>query len=191
MLKINDWLTEAETRLICRWWSQCNFALFLSLLTDFSIVLLFLLSLLLLSLSLLEAWDSTCSPFRFERQSSSSRWEQPYMPSQGGLLSLPAQSQECGGDKRRQAATQGELDRAVKVLQANSRTSIFSFVWGQTGGTLLESYKMTFCGLLASCQNQTPCEWHVSVGPALMSQPYGAGQRPISWDKSEGVDAVD
>ncbi len=37
-----------------------------------------------------------------------------YVPWPEGLLCLPAQSQEHGGDSRRQAVTLGELDRAVE-----------------------------------------------------------------------------
>ena len=48
----------------------------------------------------------------------------PYVLSQEGLLCLPAQSQECGGDTRRWAITQGELDKAVEGQQPSSRTSI-------------------------------------------------------------------
>lgn len=45
---------------------------------------------------------------------NSSRMEHQYVPLPEGLLFLPAQSQEHGGDSRRQAGTLGELDRAVE-----------------------------------------------------------------------------
>ena len=46
------------------------------------------------------------------------------------------------------ADTWAELDRAVQGHQSSSRTSIFSFVWGGTGGALPQSYKMTPSRLL-------------------------------------------
>ncbi|KAJ8377140.1 hypothetical protein SKAU_G00077200 [Synaphobranchus kaupii] len=72
----------------------------------------------------------------------------PYVPSQEGLLCLPAQSQERGGDTGRRAITRGELDRAVEGKQPSGRTGICSFVRGGTGGALPEPYKMTSSGLL-------------------------------------------
>ena len=73
----------------------------------------------------------------------------PYAPSQGGLLCLPAQSQERGGETRRWAVTRGELDRAVEGQQPSSRTGVCPFVWGGTGWALPEPYKMTSSKLLA------------------------------------------
>ncbi|KAJ8348305.1 hypothetical protein SKAU_G00268940 [Synaphobranchus kaupii] len=72
----------------------------------------------------------------------------PYVPSQEGLLCLPAQSQERGGDTGRRAITQGELDRAVEGQGPSGRTGICSFVRGGTGGALPEPYKMISSGLL-------------------------------------------
>ncbi|KAJ8354154.1 hypothetical protein SKAU_G00217210 [Synaphobranchus kaupii] len=46
----------------------------------------------------------------------------PYVPSQEGLLCLPAQSQERGGDTGRWAITRGELDRAIEGQQPSGRT---------------------------------------------------------------------
>ena len=88
----------------------------------------------------------------------------PYVPSQEGLLSLPAQSQECRGDTRRRAMTRGELDRAVEGQQPNSRVGICSFVQGGTGGALLEPYKMTSSGLLV-CMFLTKLSWGWDEGP--------------------------
>ena len=111
---------------------------------------LILLEFCVLLVSLLEAWGSTCSPIRLHRGSSSSRRTHPYVQSQEGLLCLPAQSQEHGGDTRRPAFTQGELDRAVEGHQPSSRTSICSFVRGGKGGALPEPHKMTSSRLLVS-----------------------------------------
>ena len=81
-----------------------------------------------------------------------------YVPSQEGLLCLPGQSRERGGDTRRRAVTRGELDTAVEGQKSSSRTSICSFVRGgtggalpepyRTGGALPEPYEMTSSGLL-------------------------------------------
>ena len=73
---------------------------------------------------------------------------QPYVPSQEGLLCLPAQSQERGGDTRTWAITQGELDRAVERSTTHQQDGICSFVQGGTEGALPEPYKMTSSGLL-------------------------------------------
>ncbi|KAK0153437.1 hypothetical protein N1851_004874 [Merluccius polli] len=54
----------------------------------------------------------------------------------------------AGGDTRRPAVTQGELDRVVEGHQHNSRTGICSFVREGTGGALPEPYKMTSSRLL-------------------------------------------
>ncbi len=59
-----------------------------------------------------------------------------YMPSQTGLVCVPAQSQEHGGDTRRQAVTRGELDRAIEGQ-------------GRTRGALPEPQKMTSSRLLS------------------------------------------
>ena len=75
----------------------------------------------------------------------------PYVPSQEGLLHLPAQSQGRGGDTRIRAITQGELGRAVEGRQPSSWTGISSFVRGGTGGALPEPDKMTPTGYLCAC----------------------------------------
>lgn len=46
------------------------------------------------------------------------------------------------------AVTWRELERAIECHQANSRTSICSYVKGETGGALPEHYKMTSSTLL-------------------------------------------
>ena len=62
---------------------------------------------------------------------------------QEGLLCLPAQCQEHGGDTRRQASTPGDVVGAVGGQQPISRSAIWSFVQGGTGGALPEPYKTT------------------------------------------------
>ncbi len=74
-------------------------------------------------LSLLVAWGDTCTGSQ-------------YVPLPEGLLCLPAQSQEYGGDSRRQAVTLGELDRAVDGPEPISRTGICSFVQMSTARAL-------------------------------------------------------
>lgn len=69
---------------------------------------------------------------------------QPYLVSWEGLPCLPAHSQECGGDNRRGALTQGELDR-----------SSCSFLWGGTGRALPEPKKWPPEGMFLSKLTQT------------------------------------
>ncbi len=49
---------------------------------------------------------------RLHRQSNSSRMAHWYVPLPEGLLCLPTQSQDHGGDSKRQAVTLGEMDRS-------------------------------------------------------------------------------
>ncbi|KAK3534550.1 hypothetical protein QTP86_016626 [Hemibagrus guttatus] len=63
------------------------------------------------SVSLLVAWGDTWTLQRLHRQSNSSRMAHQYVLLAEGLR---AQSQECGGDSRRQAVILGELDRTVE-----------------------------------------------------------------------------
>ncbi|KAI3367251.1 hypothetical protein L3Q82_008303 [Scortum barcoo] len=57
----------------------------------------------------------------------------PHMLQQEGLMCLPAQSPEHGGDFRRLVVILGELDRAIEGPQAISKTDTCSFVQGGTG----------------------------------------------------------
>ena len=51
---------------------------------------------------------------------------------------------EHGGGTRRQASTPGDMEGAAGGQQPRSRTAIWSFVQGGTGGALPEPYKTTF-----------------------------------------------
>ena len=129
-----------------RWWPQ-TVALPSSFLPDSSLVLCSARVLV-----------TTGSMRRYHRESSSFTMAHSYVRSQEGLLCLPAQTQEHGGDTRRPAVTWGELDRAVEGHQPSSRTSICFFMRGGTGGALPEPYKMTSSRILVSyqnCQKQT------------------------------------
>ena len=70
-----------------------------------------------MSLSLLVAWGIICCPIRLHRLSSSSRKAHPYVPLKEGLLCLPAQSQEHGGDTRRPEVTAGQGRRRPSTQQ--------------------------------------------------------------------------
>eukprot|EP00064_Thunnus_orientalis_P024358 superscaffoldBa00010320_g24647 len=94
----------------------------------------------------------------------------PYVRSQEGLLCLPAQSQEHGGDIRRPAVTQGELDRAVDGHQPSSRT----------GGEILRASVRPYAG---------------GVGPGFLlvkdnARPHVARACRQFLD-DEGIDAID
>ena len=64
------------------------------------------------------------------------------------LSLLTDSSQDHGGNTRKPAITQGELDMAVKRHQPHSRTGVCCFVWGVTRGVLPKPYKMTPSRLL-------------------------------------------
>lgn len=57
----------------------------------------------------------------------------PHVLQQEGLMCLPAQTPEHGGDFRRLVVILEELDRAVEGPKPISRTDSCSFVQGGTG----------------------------------------------------------
>ncbi|CAB1424235.1 unnamed protein product [Pleuronectes platessa] len=89
------------------------------------------------------------------------------MRSQEGLLCLPAQAQEHGGDTRRPAITRGELHRAVEWASTQQQDGICSLVRGGTGGALPEQIKMTSSRLLEAQEVRVPCMGPYMVLPAV------------------------
>ncbi len=69
-------------------------------------------------MSLLVVWVDTWTLQRLHRQSNSSRMAHQYMPLLEGLQCLPAQSQEHGGDSRRQTFTLGAIPSAGPAVSA-------------------------------------------------------------------------
>ena len=113
--------------------------LFLSFLTDFAVVLHFASALVTTG-----RMKRYLQPIQVAQVVRLLQDGTSYVSSHG---LLPAQSQEHGEDARRQAITQGEMDKAVEVQQPSSRTGICSFVRG-AGGALPVPYKITPSGLL-------------------------------------------
>ena len=137
----NRWTGEATARQPPKrkWFCILHCICSLSFLTDFSLVLHF------------ASADVTTGSMR--------RYLQPIQAAQVVQLLqdgtsmrqedlCPSRSQERGGDGKRRAITQGELEGQ----QPSSRTGISFCEWGGTGGTLPEPYKRTsFAGYLCAC----------------------------------------
>lgn len=123
-------------------------------------------------------------------------WEHKMMPAahsgctfallQEGLLYLPKQPQEFGRDTRRWA--QGALDMAVP----RSRTSVCSFVGGETGEALPEPYKtpssrLLMCMFLAILSETDYMS--MGSGPSIIycahsSAPFRTEQRSVATCKT-------
>ena len=109
----------------------------------------------------------------------------PYRPPQEGLRCLQTQSQARGGDTRRRAITRGELNRAIEAQHPISRTGIYCFVRGGTGGALPEPYKMTSSGLLVCMMSSQPStvqlDWHLpdntGIGMFTIGGPFSSQLR--------------
>ena len=100
---------------------------------------------------------------------------------QEDLMCLSAQCPEHEGGTGRQANTPGDVEVAAGGQQPHSKTAIWSFVQGATGGALPEPYKTTFygplmCRFLLKQQPRAHCTsiWSDNGSEDLIPVPNGS-----------------